>query len=315
MELLVRAIRLQAQDVLSFELVDPSGSLLPPVQAGAHIDVHLPGGLVRSYSLAGDPMDRSRWVLGVLREAHGQGGSRSMHERVRVAGRLRVSHPKNEFPLHPQAKRSILLAGGIGITPIKAMAHALWHADQPFELHYCARSQSSAAFLKPLTDFLGPDYLHLHFDGGDPAKGLDIAALLARPEPDTHLYYCGPAGFMAACEAASAHWPTGTVHREYFKAPAADPAVTANDGAFTVHLLRSGQTVVVEPDQSIVRAIELTGARVPTSCMSGLCGTCKVNYVDGEVDHRDYILTDDEKSYCLTACVSRAKGASISIDL
>jgi vanillate O-demethylase ferredoxin subunit len=315
LELQVRAIRLQAHNILSFELVDRAGQPLPVVQAGAHVDVHLPGGLVRSYSLAGDPEDRSRWVLGVLREDHGQGGSRSMHDRVRVGGSLRVSQPKNEFALNPDARRSILLAGGIGITPIKAMAHALWHRDQPFELHYCARSQAHAAFLKPLTDLLGPDYLHLHFDDGDPSKGLDIGALLATHEPQTHLYYCGPSGFMAACDQASQHWPSGTVHREYFKAPASESVAPANDGAFTVHLVRSGQSIVVQPDQTIVRALELSGQRLGTSCMAGLCGTCKVNYVEGEVDHRDYILTDEEKTYCLTACVSRAKGATLSIDL
>ena len=314
-DLLVRAIRLEANNILSFELVDPAGKQLPKVKAGAHVDVHLPGGMVRSYSLAGDPRDRSCWLLGVLREANGQGGSRTMHERVRVGGSLRVSAPKNEFSLDQSATRSILLAGGIGITPIKAMAHELWHQDASFEVHYCAKTSAHAAFLKPLTDMLGPDFLHVHYDDGDPAKGLDIKALLASVESGTHVYYCGPAGFMAACEAASEHWPSGTVHREYFKAPAVDPAVTANDGSFTVHLVRSGQTIVVEPDQSIVRAIELSGGRVPTSCMSGLCGTCKVNYLDGEVDHRDYILNDEEKTYCLTACVSRARGPSLSLDL
>jgi vanillate O-demethylase ferredoxin subunit len=315
LDLLVRAIRLEAHNVLSFELVSQNGRDLPEVKAGAHLDVHLPGGMVRSYSLAGDPTDRSCWLLGVLREANGQGGSRSMHERVRVGGTLRVSPPKNEFGLDASAQHSILLAGGIGITPIKAMAHTLKHEGASFEVHYCARSVGHAAFVQSLTDTLGADALHLHFDEGDPSKGLDIAALLAKHKPDTHVYYCGPAGFMAACEKASEHWPSGTVHREYFKAPAADPAVIANDGSFTLHLTRSGQMIVVEPDQTIVRAIELSGGRVPTSCMSGLCGTCKVNYLDGDVDHRDYILTDDEKTYCLTACVSRARGASLSLDL
>jgi vanillate O-demethylase ferredoxin subunit len=120
---------------------------------------------------------------------------------------------------------------------------------------------------------------------------------------------------MAACEAASAHWPRDTVHREYFKAPEQEPEALSGDGSFTLHLVRSGQTITVEPDQTIVRAIELSGGRVPTSCMSGLCGTCKVTYVAGDVDHRDYILSDDEKQICLTACVSRAKGASLSLDL
>lgn len=314
MDLLVRTIRLDGQNILSFELVHPKGEWLPEVQAGAHVDVHLPGSIVRSYSLAGDPADRTRWLLGVLRESNGKGGSRAMHERVRVGGTLRVSSPRNEFRLHHGAKHSILLAGGIGVTPIKAMAHELSAAGESFEVHYCARSQNNAAFVEELTALVG-DKLHWHFDGGDPAQGLDIKSLLANPVPGAHVYFCGPAGFMGACEEATAHWDKGTVHREYFKAPVKEPDPGQADGSFTVFLARSGQTITVEPDQSIVRAIELSGGRVPTSCMSGLCGTCKVNYLEGEVDHRDYILSDEEKEYCLTACVSRAKGASLSLDL
>ncbi len=314
-DLLVRTIRLEATNILSFELVHPKGEALPKVAAGAHIDVHLPGGLVRSYSLAGNPHDRSRWLLGVLREANGSGGSRTMHERVRVGGSLRVNAPRNAFPLAPEAKHSILLAGGIGVTPIKAMAHALCEAGAGFEVHYCARTPANLAFGDELQAIVPEGQLHWHFDQGDPTKGLDISALLSNPESGTHVYFCGPSGFMGACEAASAHWPRDAVHREYFKAPAQEPEALTGDGAFTLHLVRSGQTITVEPDQTIVRAIELSGGRVPTSCMSGLCGTCKVTYVAGDVDHRDYILSDDEKQICLTACVSRAKGASLSLDL
>ncbi|MFO7747679.1 MAG: PDR/VanB family oxidoreductase [Orrella sp.] len=314
-DLLVRTIRLEAQNILSFELVHPGGEDLPIVEAGAHVDVHLPGGLVRSYSLAGDPQDRKRWVLGVLRETNGTGGSRAMHERVRVGGTLRVGAPRNEFALAPNVTHSILLAGGIGVTPIKAMAHALSQSGASFELHYCARSPANVAFVDELKTVVPTDRLHFHFDGGDPARGLDINALLAEPAPGTHVYYCGPGGFMAACETASAHWPQDSVHREYFKAPTRSPEVAREDGSFTLHLVKSGQTLTVEPDQTIVRAIELSGGRVPTSCMSGLCGTCKVSYLDGEVDHRDFILSDDEKQVCLTACVSRAKGTSLSLDL
>jgi vanillate O-demethylase ferredoxin subunit len=195
------------------------------------------------------------------------------------------------------------------------MTHALIRLGASFELHYCARSQANVAFVDEFKALVPADRLHLHFDGGDPARGLDIEGLLAQQAPGTHVYYCGPGGFMAACERASAAWPAETVHREYFQAPAQDSEVAANDGSFTLHLVKSGQTITVAPDQSIVRAIELNGGRVPTSCLSGLCGTCKVNYLDGEVDHRDYILSDDEKQVCLTTCVSRAKGSSLSLDL
>lgn len=314
-DLLVRTIRLEAQNILSFELVHPRGEDLPVVAAGAHVDVHLPGGLVRSYSLAGDPQDRKRWLLGVLRETNGTGGSRAMHERVRVGGTLRLGAPRNEFPLAPNVNHTILLAGGIGVTPIKAMTHALCQSGASFELHYCARGPATVAFVEELTALVPEDRLHFHFDGGDPARGLDIKGLLAEPASGTHVYYCGPGGFMAACEAASGHWPQGTVHREYFKAPTPSTELARDDGSFTLHLIKSGQTLTVAADQTIVRAIELSGGRVPTSCLSGLCGTCKVSYLDGEVDHRDYILSDEEKQVCLTACVSRAKGASLSLDL
>ena len=310
----VRAMRLEAEGILAFELADPQGAELPEVEAGAHVDVRLPNGLVRSYSLAGAPSERSRWTLGVLHEAKGRGGSRAMHERVRVGDILTLAAPRNHFALAPDASRSILLAGGIGITPLKSMAHELARQGRPFELHYCTRSRRHAAFLDELAALAPPGSLHLHFDGGDPARGLDIAHLLAPAAAGTHLYYCGPAGFMKACAEASAHWPAATVHCEHFKAP--EPtAAQAPAGGFEVRLARSGVTLQVQPEQTIVRAIELAGLRVPTSCLSGLCGTCKVGYLEGEVEHHDYILSEEEQRRCLTVCVSRARSASLVLDL
>jgi vanillate O-demethylase ferredoxin subunit len=314
LELQVRVIRLQAQGICSYELAHPSGEPLPSFAAGAHIDVHLPGGLVRSYSLAGDPQDRSQWLLGVLKEPQGQGGSRAMHEQVRVGDLLRVGPVRNAFPLAAAARRTVLIGGGIGITPLKAMAHTLSARGDDFELHYCARSPAHAAFLNDLRAIVPPGRLHLHFDGGDPARGLDIQALLKDCAEGTHVYFCGPAGFMQACEAASAHWPPEAVHNEHFKAPAAAPS-DVPDGGFELRLVRSGVTIQVGPDQTIVRAIELSGRRVPTSCLSGLCGACKVDYLEGEVDHRDYILDDAERARCLTVCVSRARSRTLSLDL
>lgn len=313
-KLRVQAIRWQAQGICSYELVDPEGQALEPFEAGAHVDVHLPGGLVRSYSLAGDPSDTSHWLLGVLLEAKSQGGSSALHHKVRVGDVLEVSPARNAFPMARQARHSILLAGGIGITPLKAMAHTLQAAGASFELHYCARGPRHVAFMKELQALVPPHQLHVHFDDGEPSKGLDIANLLKVAAPDTHVYYCGPSGFMTACAQASAHWPQEAVHCEHFKAPEVKP-LDLPDGAFEVHLVKSGQTIQVGPDQTIVRAIELTGRRVPTSCLSGLCGACKVEYVAGEVDHRDYILNDEEKTHCLTVCVSRAKGQTLSLNL
>jgi ferredoxin-NADP reductase len=314
LRLRVCAIRWEAEGIHSFELRAPDGTALPEVQAGAHVDVHLPGGLLRPYSLAGDPADRSHWLLGVLREPNGQGGSRAMHEAMRVGELITVGLPRNAFALHTGARHSVLLAGGIGITPLKAMAHALQAQGASFELHYCARTPQHTAFAPALRAVVAGPQLHFHHDHGQPAQGLDIAALLRQPAQGTHVYYCGPAGFMQACHDATALWPAGTVHSEHFKAPA-PTAQTSADGAFAVQLARTGITVQVAPNQTIVRAIELAGHRVPTSCLSGLCGSCKVNYLQGDVEHNDYILSDEEKSRCLTVCVSRSRAPLLVLDL
>jgi len=315
LQLQVCGIRLQAEGIHAFDLVHPDGDELPQVQAGSHVDVHLPGGLVRSYSLAGDPSDRSRWTLGVLREAKGRGGSKALHDQVRVGELITVGAPRNAFALLDETEHAILIAGGIGITPLKSMAHVLAKEGRSFELHYCARTSKHAAFVEELCDLIPDERLRFHFDSGDPAKGLDIKALLANHEPGHHVYFCGPGGFMKACTEAASHWPKGTVHSEHFKAP--EPAKTDNtpSGTFEVKLARSGISVQVEPDQTIVRAIELAGQRVPTSCLSGLCGACKVDYLEGDVDHKDFILSDEEKQRCLTVCVSRAKSSCLVLDL
>ena len=314
LELQLRAIRWEAEGVHSFELVMPDGAPLPAVQAGAHVDVHLPGGLLRQYSLAGDPADNSRWLLGVLRETAGRGGSRAMHDSLRVGDRLRVSLPRNAFRLEPAAAHTILLAGGIGITPLKAMAHTLVREGRPFDLHFCARTPRHAAFIDTLRATVPAGLLHLHCDGGHPALGLDIAALLQQQPPGTHVYVCGPPGFMRACSTATAQWAPGTVHSEHFKAP--EPtAPTAPAGSFSVLLSRRGLRVQVQPTQSIVQALETAGVVVPTSCEAGLCGSCKTRYSEGSVEHNDYILSDDEHRHCLTPCVSRASSPLLVLDL
>lgn len=314
LRLRVLSIRFEAESIHAFELVDPTGALLPEVTAGAHVDVHLPGGVVRSYSLAGDPQDRSRWTLGVLRETQGRGGSLAMHEQVKVGQLLTVGAPRNAFALVDGAAHNVLLAGGIGITPLKAMAHALHAQNASFELHYCARTAGNAAFKEALQLLVPAGQLHFHHDHGNPEKSLNIAQLLKQPAPGTHVYFCGPAGFMKACTDATAHWTPDTVHSEHFKAP--EPAASAAPaGSFEVKLARTGINVQVGPEQTIVRAIELAGHRVPTSCLSGLCGACKTSYLEGDVEHNDYILSDEEKTHCMTLCVSRSRGPLLVLDI
>ncbi len=314
LRLRVQAIRMQAEGIHAFELVDPDGAELPAATAGAHVDVHLQGGLVRSYSLSGDPANSSAWTLGVLREVNGKGGSQAMHESMRVGELLTVSAPRNAFAMVPGAAHTVLVAGGIGITPIKAMAHTLVANGESFELHYCTRTSRNAAFVAELRALVPQDRLHFHFDNGVPGQGLNITALLQQQPAGAHLYYCGPVGFMKACADASTHWAPGSVHFEHFKPP--EPAAkAAPEASFEVRLARRGITLPVLPDQSIVRAIELAGLRVPTSCLSGLCGSCKVDYLEGDVEHNDYILSDEEKTRCLTVCVSRSRGPLLVLDL
>jgi vanillate O-demethylase ferredoxin subunit len=222
MLLRIRSITYLAERINGYELVDREGSELPPFEAGAHISVRLGDGLVRDFSLWNDPAQRTRYCIAVLREPEGR-GSRELHERVRVGDIVEASAPRNNFPLAAEAKQSLLIAGGIGITPIMAMIAELRRCRADFRLHYCTRSPEETAFLDDLAVLAAQGRVMFHHDGGDPAKGLDIAAVLREWRPGTHLYYCGPAGLMAAAAAASRHWPPGTVHCEYFAGPNAVP--------------------------------------------------------------------------------------------
>lgn len=318
--LLVRQVRFEAIGINSYELVHADGSELPGFEAGSHVDIHLPGGLVRQYSLCGDPKDRRRYVIAVLNEENGRGGSRLLHETLQVRNIVTVSHPRNNFPLALDARRHILIAGGIGITPLKAMAHRLASDGAAYELHYCAKGPEYAAFRDELEAKTGDCLVQSHFDGGDPSRGLDIAALLKDHVEGTHLYYCGPAGFMSACAAASAHWPKGTVHSEHFKAPPAPNPVLEDAGSsstdnFVVEIASSGVRFDIPAGRSIVDVLDEAGIVIDTSCVSGLCGTCKVRYLSGTVDHRDFILSDDERRDHLTICVSRATSQRLVLDL
>jgi ferredoxin-NADP reductase len=311
---------LEGKGINSYELVDPDGGDLPEFEAGAHIDVHLGPGLIRQYSLCNDPVERQHYVIAVLRDEGGRGGSNALHQNLKVQEAVRVSHPRNNFPLVTHAEKVILLAGGIGVTPLKSMAHSLDKRGVEYELHYCARDASCAAFHREFKELLDGGRLHYHFDGGDPAAGLEIDRLLSKPTPGTHVYYCGPGRFMSACAAATAHWPAGSVHFEHFKAPV-QPVGSATmseeqaGGSFEVRIASTGQMVAVRSDQTIAEALQDAGVAIETSCCAGLCATCKVRYLEGEVEHNDFILGEDEKSEYLTVCVSRATSKLLVLDL
>jgi vanillate O-demethylase ferredoxin subunit len=316
LSLRVSQIRPEAVNINSYELVDPKGAELPAAAAGSHVDIHLGNGLIRQYSLCNDPADHGRYVIAVLREDPGRGGSRHLHESLRVHDRVKIGLPRNNFYLNSSATRHILVAGGIGITPLKAMMHALVRAGAEFVLHYCARDPAHAAFVDQLIALAGTNRVCLHYDGPSHGGRLNVATLLREHKAGTHLYHCGPPGLMAACAAATAHWPAGTVHSECFAPKTstfAEPAETA--GAFTVVIASNGARINVAQDCSIADALNASGIPVPTSCVSGLCGTCKLRFLRGEVDHRDYILSEEERTEYLTSCVSRARSGVLVLDL
>jgi ferredoxin-NADP reductase len=315
MRLRLRSITYLAEDINGYELVDPNGRDLPRFEAGAHIGVRLGESIWRDYSLWNDPAERRRYRIAVLRDKRGE-ASRRIHDEIRVGDAVEVSLPRNHFPLAAEAERYLLLAGGIGIAPVMAMIAELKRRRANFRLHYCTRSPERTAFRDELDLLAATGKVVFHHDCGDPAKGLDIAALLREPQPGTHLYYCGPAGMMTAAATASAHWPPDTVHCEYFAGPgAAPPARLDDDQPFTIHLERSGGEYAVPPGETILNVLRQCGVETRSSCELGYCGACLTRYLDGEPDHRDAILGDVARKTHLLICCSRAKGDTLVLDL
>ena len=313
----VHTLRYEAQDVLGIELRASDGGDLPPFTAGAHIDLRLPGGLMRSYSLLNDPAERHRYVLGVLREPNGRGGSRAVHEQLRVGMTLEVGEPRNQFPLHEAAAHSVLVAGGIGVTPLLSMARRLKALGASFEVVFCARSRASAAFSEEVAG-LGVA-VHWHFDdqaGGPP----DLAALLrARPgagSTATHYYACGPArmldAFLACC--ASLGYPNAHIERFAAETPVEE---VGSDRGFTVELRRSGRSVAIAPGQSILDALLDAGVEASFSCQDGFCGSCETRVLEGTPEHRDSVLTETERAEnkVMMICVSGCRGDRLVLDL
>jgi vanillate O-demethylase ferredoxin subunit len=316
--LTVRVERIErlTPEVSAFELVHPWGRALPAYEPGAHIDVHMPGGFVRQYSLAHAPRADApcmSYVIGVKREPLSRGGSAAMHERLKVGDLIAISTPRNHFPLHRDATRHLLLAGGIGITPLLAMAEQLAFDGAEFTLAVFTRSLRHLPFADALAA-LGTGVRH-HFDATDAPEKIDLDALLADPKPGTHLYLCGPAGFMDRALQAAARWPEETVHREYFATPGGEGA-SRLDEPFELQLVRRGLRIPVAADQTAVDALHAFGIEIPTSCGQGLCGTCVVDWCDGgEPEHRDHCLTAGERRSHVALCCARAKAGVLALDL
>ncbi|WP_043310457.1 PDR/VanB family oxidoreductase [Pseudomonas sp. ML96] len=312
----IRAMRLEARDIISLELVQTNREPLPAFAAGAHIDLHLPAGQVRQYSLCNPPDERQRYCIAVLKDPASRGGSSSVHESLRVGQQLRISPPRNLFPLVPSSGRSLLFAGGIGITPILCMAQHLHQQGADFELHYCARSAEQAAFVEQLSHSAFARQVHLHFDEGPEQQKLDASHLLGAPARDLHLYVCGPGGFMEHIlgSARAQGWEESQLHREYFSATTSS---TADDGSFTLRIHSSGQLLQVPPHSSALEVLEAAGFAIPSACGQGICGTCLVRVLDGEPEHRDLFLDAAEhaRNDQFTPCCSRARSSCLVLDL
>ncbi|MGZ3411383.1 MAG: PDR/VanB family oxidoreductase [Xanthobacteraceae bacterium] len=297
------------------ELENAESGELPAFTAGAHIDLDLGNGEARSYSLLNDPGEQHRYVLGVLREENGTGGSEWVHDKLKTGDQLTSTPPSNDFALDEEGGYHILIAGGIGITPIMSMAARLASLGRDYAVHYCARSQAEAAFLDELAA-QHTTKLTTHFDGGNPAVGIDLKALLTQRPPAAHVYVCGPTGLIRAVREATKDWPRGTVHFELFKGSVQDTEPVSNDRPFDIILKKSNKTLNVPADKSILQVLRAEGIKVKTLCTRGTCGTCRVGLISGKVDHRDEVLDDDERESFLQVCVSRAMpGETLVLDL
>ncbi|WP_137918766.1 PDR/VanB family oxidoreductase [Hydrogenophaga sp. 2FB] len=303
----------EALDICALELVDAQGDALPAFSAGSHVDVHLPNGLVRQYSLCNDPTESHRYLIAVLKDPGSRGGSRAVHEQIRVGETLSISRPRNHFELQPNAKKSLLLAGGIGITPLLCMAERLATVQADFDLHYCTRSRERTAFRERILRSGFAPRVRFHHDD---EQGADLEALLAQPTPGVHLYVCGPKGFMDAVigTAKRLGWADDHVHYEYF---ASTVVASEDDGAFEIQLASSGRVISVPPSRTAAQALADAGVVVATSCEQGVCGTCLTRVLDGQPEHRDMYLSPDEQAQnnCFLPCCSRSLSPRLVLDL
>ncbi len=313
----------EAIDIVSFELADPDGGDLPAFSAGAHIDIQLRDDLIRQYSLCNHPDEQHRYQIAVLKVPDSRGGSIAMHGQLQVGRLVNISEPRNHFPLATAARKSILFAGGIGVTPILCMAERLAHAGADFEFHYSARSTDRMAFVRRIQEARFAPKVHFHLDDGPADQKLNVKSALGKRglfggvPRDVHVYVCGPAGFMdfVLKTARENKWPDEQLHREYFS-PAAPP-VGAAATEFEVQIASSGKTYVIPADLPITKALRLHGIEIPTSCEEGICGTCLTRVLEGVPDHRDLVLSPKEKARNdqMTPCCSRSKSPKLVLDL
>ncbi len=300
-----------AEGINLLEFRDAAGQPLPEFTAGAHITIQAPNGMLRKYSLCNNPAERDRYQVAVKREVNGRGGSIDLIDHVKAGDQLKVSAPINDFRLPPRAQDFIFIAGGIGITPMMAMIKQVRADGKRFRLFYCTRSPQTTAFLDELRAPELKDSVTIHYDGGDPAKSLDLRPILAERKNREHLYCCGPRSLMEAVRHMTDHWSSAAVHFEAFSdAETHKPT----DKPIRVTLARSGKVIDVPADKTILEILRAHGLDVPSSCETGTCGTCRTKLLAGQADHRDLFLPDHERADNIMICVSRALTDEITID-
>ena len=300
-----------ADGIYLLELRGADGASLPPFTAGAHIALTTPKGLLRKYSLCNDPAERDRYRIAIKREANGRGGSVDLIDNVKAGDTLMVAPPVNDFGLPPRGTDFLFIAGGIGVTPMMAMIHELRAAGKRFRLFYFNRTPEMTAFRDALSAAELKDSVVIHYDQGDPSRSYDLKPVLKERQNREHLYCCGPRPLMEAVRAMTDHWSPTAVHFEAFSEAETHKA---SDKPFNVTLARTGKTVQVPADKTILEVLRDNGLDVPSSCETGTCGTCRTKLLEGVADHRDLVLAEHEKADTIMICVSRAKGDEITLD-
>ncbi|MFE4785660.1 PDR/VanB family oxidoreductase [Streptomyces sp. NPDC056716] len=309
--LVVRNKEAVAEGVVSLTLARPDGGRLPDWAPGSHIDLILPGGVTRQYSLCGDRWDAHAYRVAVLREPDGRGGSAQVHDRLAVGDLVGVGGPRNNFPQVP-SHGFLFIAGGIGITPLLPMIHQAELLGADWQLLYGGRTRASMAFADDLARAHGE---RVHLVPEDEYGLLDLASWLGRAVPDRKVYCCGPAPLLAAVEQHCAHWPAHSLRTERFTA--SELTAPVHQTPFEVELRRTGRTVTVTPDISVLQALRGAGVDLLSSCEQGTCGTCLTTVLDGVPDHRDSVLADHQRAAndCMFPCVSRSRGDRLVLDL
>lgn len=315
MKVSVKDIQQPCSQIKVFELTALEGGFLPAFKAGAHIDVHLSNGLIRQYSLCNDSKQRDRYEIGVLLDDQSRGGSQYIHQNINIGDELEISEPRNLFPLTQEQNKALLLAGGIGITPLMSMAETLLAKEIDFELYYFCRSSDHVAFKERLSADSFSD--KVHFVHKDNVESLALVSeILAEPNSGTHLYTCGPNSFMNSIfEIALAKgWQQTNLHKESFQAEAIE---AGQSRAFKVKIASTGEVLDIPEDESITEVLEENGYYISVSCEQGICGTCVTHILEGEAEHHDNFLSDDEKNVqkVFTPCCSRAKTEMLVLDI